>query len=194
MKRTAIFKIFLGAAVIILLAVILKLSLSHRMAENPPGEPEGPEKTGAELSINNFKHTATEKGKTQWRLVADSADFFSDSNRVRLSELSVIFSPESAQSKTHLTADTGVLYLKTHDMDISGNIIIENQQYRLKTETLHYSHESHIISTEKPVDIVEPEIQLRADAMTVDMQLGRMECRGNVEATIHAAETFKAMD
>lgn len=194
MKRTAIIKIFLGGAVIILLALMLTFSLNHRMAENTPEEPEGPDKTAAELSINNFKHTATEKGKTQWRLEADSADFFSDGNWVRLSDLRVIFSPESAQSETRLTADNGILDLKTHDMDISGNIIVENQQYRLKTETLHYSHESHIISTEKPVNIVEPEIQLRADAMTIDMQRGEMECRGNVEATIHAAETFKAID
>ncbi len=194
MRRTTIIKIFLAGSAIVLLACLLTFSLKYQITTDTPQKQSTPDETDAELSINRFHHTATREGKTQWTLNAASAEFFSDSNRVRLTDLSVVFLPHSPQSKTNLTADSGVLDVNTHDMSISGNIIVKNRQYQLKTESLHYSHESHIISTNKPVDIAGPAVQLRADTMTVDLTDGHMECKGHVKGTIIVSESFQTID
>ena len=190
MRRKATIRLLLGGTAVVLLTLLGTFALNHKMSKTVSQAPPAPEQSSADLSINNFQHTATQEGKIQWRLEAESAHFFSDNKRVRLKNINVIFFPASAESETRLSANSGILDIQTHDIDIMGNITIKNQQYRLQTETLHYSHELHIISTEKPVDIVGPSIQLRADTMKVDLKTGQIKCRGNVEGTIDAAGTI----
>ena len=190
MRRKATIRLLLGATAVVLLTLLLTFAFKHQMTKTISQAPPAPEENAADLSINNFQHTATREGKIQWRLEAESASFFSDNKRVRLKNIRVIFFPKSAESETRLDADSGILDIQTHDMDIMGNIIIKNQQYRLRTETLHYSHELHIISTKKPVNIVGPSIQLRANTMKVDLKKGEMKCKGNVEGMINADGTL----
>lgn len=194
MRRTTTIKIFLAGTAIILLAFLLAFALKHQSTENAPQKPDSPDQTDAELSINNFHHTAKQEGKTQWTLKADSAEFFSDSNRVRLTDIRIVFPERSEQPETHLTADSGTLNVNTHHMELSENINVKNSRYRLETETLHYSHESHIISINTPVNIVGPAIQLKADTMTIDLAKGRMECKGHVRGTISETDFFKTND
>jgi len=194
LKRKTTVKILLVGAAVILLALLLTFALNHRSEPKAPQKPDSPDKTDAELSINSFHHTATKDGKTEWTLDAGSASFFSDSNRVRLSDIRMVFPKRSERSEIQLRADHGILDINTHDMEISGNIIVKNRRYRLQTEILHYSHESHIISTNKPVNILGPAIQLKADTMTVDLTRGRLDCKGHVKGTIRGTEFFKTID
>src|SRR6056297_3186451 len=141
-----------GGALFLIITLLISF-FSLQKPGNPPAPPDTPSQKKAEISINNFHHTATQEGKTQWRLEARSAEFLSDQNRVRLTDIRVVFFIHSSPSKASLTADKGILNLKTNDMTVSGRVTVENQRYQLKTETLQYTRDSHIISAQTAVRI-----------------------------------------
>lgn len=89
-----------------------------------------------------------------------------------------------------MTADKGLLDLKTNNIRVSDHVTVENHRYLLTTETLKYNHDSHIISTQSGVNIVGPAIELTADTLKVDLTAGKFECQGHVKGTINAAESF----
>ena len=183
-------QISLTGAALFLIILLLISFFSRQKPDNQAAPPDPPGQQKAELAINNFHHTATREGETQWRLEARSAEFLSDDNRVELTEIHVVFFLHSSPSKASLTADEGFLDLKTNDMTVSGHVTVENRGYQLKTETLQYTHDSHIISTKSTVNIVGPAIELTADTLRVDLTTGKLECQGHVKGIIDAAESF----
>lgn len=183
-------KYALLAVFLLLLAVWLFFFLRHITGDRDMEKPTAPGQTDAALSINQFRHTATREGRTEWILKAASAEYFTES-QVRLNDLTLTFFPADDQPETRLEAKKGRLDLKTQDMDISGRIIAENRRYRLETETLHYSHDSHIISTQTPVHIEGEAVALEADTMSYNLKTGEMICQGNVKGTLSGEENIK---
>ncbi len=183
-------KYALLAVFVLLLALWLFFFLRHLTGERDLETPAAPEQTDAALSINRFRHTATREGRTEWILKAASAEYFTDS-QVRLKDLTLTFFPAGAEPETRLEAEKGRLDLNTQDMDMAGRIIAENRRYRLETEALHYSHDSHIISTQTPVHIIGQAAALEADTMSFNLKNGEMICQGNVKGTLSAQENIK---
>ncbi|MFO7837954.1 MAG: LPS export ABC transporter periplasmic protein LptC [Desulfosalsimonadaceae bacterium] len=194
MRRKVFITYVLFTAVILLLAAALFFALGGDPQEPDSQDPEPPDRTKAELSINNFRHTATRDGKTEWELQAGSAGFFSNRNQVRLKDVSLTFAPRQGRPETHLTAEKGRLNLQSNNMTASGRVVVENPDYRLETETLHYASEQNIIFTKMPVNIVGASIQLRADWMKLHLKNGKLQCRGNVEGTLIGAEFSEQHD
>ncbi|MDZ7830464.1 MAG: LPS export ABC transporter periplasmic protein LptC [Desulfobacterales bacterium] len=190
MHRKTRLKIFFIGAGLLLITILLISFFSSPKNNGEPAPPDKPAQKKAELSINNFHHTATQGGKTQWQLKARSAEFLSNKNHVRLTEVSVVFFLDSSASEASLTADKGLLDLKTNNMRVSGHVTVENRRYLLTTEILKYNHDSHIISTQSGVNIAGPAIELTADTLTVDLAAGKFECQGHVKGSINAAENF----
>jgi len=190
LHRKSKFKIFFISAGLLLIIILLIPFFSPPKNNGEPAPPDKPPQKKAELSINNFHHTATQGGKTQWRLTARSAEFLSNKNHVRLTAVSVVFFLHSSASEASLTADKGLLDLKTNNIRVSGHVTVENRRYLLTTESLKYDHDSHIISTQSGVNIVGPAIELTADTLKVDLAAGKFECQGHVKGSINAAESF----
>lgn len=191
MRRKTLVNTLLVGAVVLLLALAFFFSIRYQVNKTAPASPDSPEQTTADLSISQFHHTAKKEGRTEWILDAETAQYFKNNSQVRLKKLNLKYFPQSEQPETHLTADKGRLHLDSNDMDISGHVVVENRKWRMETETLHYTHESNIISTDVPVQINGESLRLRADAMTLNIQTGKLVCRGNVEGTLIGIEMDK---
>jgi LPS export ABC transporter protein LptC len=174
--------IFLFAVIILLISLILIAFIRHKIILKNTKAPLPPENTEATLSIKKFHHTATKKGDKQWFLEADSAQFFSEENMARLTDISVTFYLKDDQN-IFLRANKGQLNTKTNDMTISGNVVVTMPQYILKTENLNYHHQSHIVNINSPVKITGSSMALTADTMSYEMKSGTLKCIGNVEGT-----------
>jgi LPS export ABC transporter protein LptC len=188
LRRKAFFNYLFLFLVIGLFAALSFYLARHRLPGGAPPTPEAPGHTEAELSISRFHHTASREGKTQWSLEADSAEYFADNSRVRLRNVSVTFFPASGQPKTRLSSEAGILQLDTHNMEVSGNVVVENSRYRLETEILHYHEDSNIISADKPVRITSAAAELKADEMRFNLKSGRLVCLGHVKGTLAGAK------
>lgn len=134
----------------------------------------------AKLSLGKIQQTATRDGKTEWRLDAISARYLEDDRQVQLDELVVTFFMDSGQ-EVQLSATDGVLNTETNDIEVSGEVKIDNREYALKTTRLQYQHENRVIFSTAPV-VIHRRVggQLSADALHLDLEANKLLLKGNV--------------
>ena len=98
-------------------------------------------------------------------------------------KLSVIYYLKDNR-EVHLEADRGTLQTATNDIEFFGNVVIRNDEYRMKTEHLSYEHEKRFIFCNEPVRIWGEGSELTAQSATYDLNADKIVLKGNVIATI----------
>jgi LPS export ABC transporter protein LptC len=134
------------------------------------------------LAIDKISHTATRDGKTEWSLEAGSAQYFDEEKKAVLKDIEIVFYMENG-STARISASEGILLTETNDIRIRGNVILENGDYGLKTDSLNYNHEKKLIYSDKPVDIKGETFHLTADEVAFDLASGKTRLKGHVEGT-----------
>jgi len=76
------------------------------------------------------------------------------------------------------------LQTDTNDIEFSGNVVIKNEDYQLRTRRLSYEHERRLIFTKDPVQISGDAVNLSAKSMEYDLNLNKILLAGNVEAAV----------
>jgi LPS export ABC transporter protein LptC len=138
----------------------------------------------AKMSIRKFHQVATRNGIKEWRLEAGSAKYVDPKQLAVLLDISVIFFLKDNGS-AHLSADRGVLKTKSNDIEVSGNVVVTNNNYMLKTESLNYLHDKRLIESNVPVQMVGESFRFTAESLSLDLQSNRATLVGNVEATFN---------
>lgn len=134
----------------------------------------------ANISIGRAHQTATRDGIMEWRLDAASADYMDKKNQAVFKDLSVTFFLKD-NSEVYLTANQGILKTDSNDMEITGNVVVTNTNYRLKCENLYYTHEKRIIFSKVPVNITGDSFELVADSMSLYLNTNRAFFDGKVK-------------
>ena len=172
----------LGAVVIILIilsGVVGYRHLSHQREKNMVSNFANK----ANISIGKVHQTATRNGITEWRLSAASMNYFAERNHSLFQDLSVTFYLKD-RSEICLTANQGILKTGSKNMNVSGNVVVGNGSYQLKTEKLYYNHKERSITTQVPVKLTGGSIDLTADSMSLDLNTKLTVLQGNVKATL----------
>jgi len=187
-KKPKKIKIFLLATILITLGGVIGIYIGFRqdpqIAESVPESIE----PDATLSIGKIHQTATRKGKKEWSLEASSAHYIDKTSQMVLKDLSVIFFLKD-NSEVTLTADRGILKTESKDIAVSGNVVLNNKEYKLLTEKLNYAHARRVLYSSAPVIITGTSSQLAADSISFDLNSNKITMEGSVEATI--AKNFK---
>ena len=92
-------------------------------------------------------------------------------------------------SEVTLSADRGILKTESNDIAVSGNVVLDNKEYKLLTEKLNYTHARRVLYSSAPVIISGTSAQLAADSISFDLNSNKITMEGSVEATI--AKNFK---
>jgi LPS export ABC transporter protein LptC len=187
-KKPKKIKILLLATILITLGGVIGIYIGFR--QDPKTAESVPESVepDATLSIGKIQHTATRKGKKEWSLEASSAHYIDKSKQMVLKDLSVIFFLKD-NSEVTLTADRGVLKTDSNDITVSGNVVLNNKEYKMLTEKLNYAHAQRVLYSSAPVIITGASRQLEADSLSFDLNSKKITLEGSVEATI--AKNFK---
>jgi LPS export ABC transporter protein LptC len=187
-KKPKKIKILLLATILITLGGVIGIYIGFRqdpkIAESVPESIE----PDATLSIGKIHQTATRKGKKEWSLEASSAHYIDKTSQMVLKDLSVIFFLKD-NSEVTLTADRGILKTESNDIAVSGNVVLNNKEYKLLTEKLNYAHERRVLYSSAPVIITGTSSQLAADSISFDLNSNKITMEGSVEAAI--AKNFK---
>jgi LPS export ABC transporter protein LptC len=179
-------KYFFSTVVVALSLIIIAVFIHNRLRLNHIAPPMAPPKTTATLSIQNFRHTATQDGKRKWSIEAASASLYSKKNIAELSDLSVIFFLNNEKTVV-LRADMGLLRVDTNNISVSGQIVVKFSDHVMETENLNYVHKSHIINATSPVTITGKTMGLKADTMSYNLNTDIIKCSGNVTGTFQQA-------
>lgn len=139
--------------------------------------------TNAILASTRVHHTATQNGKIQWELEADSAQMSSESQDVILQSPDVVFFPDDGE-KIELTAARGILNTKNDNLEVEGDVRLFNQQFDVQTEKLIYQHAKRVLKSKGAIQIQSSTVQLQANALTYDIEANQAHFTGQVEGNI----------
>ena len=134
----------------------------------------------AALKLNVLEQISKKNGITEWKLKASSATLLKDRNKAVLKDVSIIFYTKQ-NTQVHLTANSGELDTKTHDMTFSKNVILRHQHYTLTSETLHYAKKPHIIRSDARVTVDDEDSVIEADSMEILLNQDLIILKGHVE-------------
>ena len=134
----------------------------------------------AALKLNLIEQISKKNGITEWKLKASSATLLKDRNKAVLKDVNIIFYTKQ-NTQVHLTASSGELDTKTHDMTFSKNVIIRYQRYTLRSETLHYAKKPHIIRSDSRITVNDEDSVIKADSMEIRLRQDLIILKGHVE-------------
>ena len=183
LKKTRKLSIFLLIVILSAVGMIASVFIGYRQVSNAPELLITSIKEGANLSLGKIRQTATRDGRKEWSLEADSANYREADNKVDLKNLSVIYFLEDNR-EVYLKADQGILITDTNDIEFSGNVMIRNDAYQMKTEHLNYEHGRRIIICDQSIRIWGQDGELTAASAKYDLNADKISLKGNVVATV----------
>ncbi len=173
-------KVFLISLIFLTFGVIIIAFLQYRHILEKNDPPVSIEQSQANISIGKAHQTATRNGRKEWSLEAASADYMNENNQAIFKDLSVTFYLKN-ETKVYITANQGILKTDSNDMEIYGNVVVKNEDYKLICENLHYKHDNRIIFSKVPVNITGNSFELVADSMSLNLNTNKAFFEGKVK-------------
>ncbi|MCW7752827.1 LPS export ABC transporter periplasmic protein LptC [Desulfobotulus sp. H1] len=179
-RRKRIFLILFAAG---LITTTLLLFLVERLTLPLPPESLLQQ---SDVSLSNFRHTATENGKITWILTADRADYDRKGEAVGLINVLVTYItaediPISARARS------GLLHMTSKDILLKGSVTVEHPEYTLLSEELHYKSENQQLISPVKTEVRGQGLQVKSDAASYDIPKNRIRFQGNVKGMVHDA-------
>ena len=182
-------KIFLVAIIFLSLGVISAVFIGYRLILNKEDKFISSLHSKANISIDKVYQTATRDGIKEWSLEAKSAYYIDATKQANLQDVVVTFFLKDG-GKVYLTADQGILKTDSNDIEVTGDVVVRNETYRLRTKKLNYEHTKRIIFSKVPVEIVGDSLNLAADSMSFDLNTNRVLFEGRVEGSFSETITL----
>ncbi len=183
LKKTKKLSIFLLIVILSAVGMIVSVFIGYRQVSNAPELLLTSIKEGANLSLGKIRQTATRDGIKEWSLEADSANYMEAENKIDLKKLAVTYFLEDNR-EVYLEAEQGILQTDTNDIEVSGNVVIRNDEYQMKTEHLNYDHGQRIIICDQSIRIWGQDGELKAESAKYDLKADKIVLKGNVVATV----------
>ena len=116
------------------------------------GETAGPDLVDmqADQVIIGMDYTITSDGLRRGRLLADTAFYYDGEAQIQLRKVNATFYDADGGEVSRLESESGVFYTETEDMQATGHVVVIDLQedQRLETESLFFSAQADIISTD----------------------------------------------
>ena len=181
-------RLILSALILIVFGIIVTIFIGYRRLLDRPDVPISSFKKDAQFSLGGVHQTSTRNGLKEWSLDAVSVEFNNENKQARLKGLAATFFLKDGKT-VGVTAERGILQADTSDIEASGDVVVNYEQYRLNTENLLYQHQQRMISSQTPVKIQGDAFVLKADTMSFDLNTNTAALKGGVEGTF--VEKFK---
>jgi len=177
------FKIVLVLVIAVTIGLVLATFMRNRNNTDESDPVLSSDQNKASISIGKVHHTATKAGKKEWSLVADSAHYMDTENKAIFENLEVVFFMEDGK-EVNLTANRGYLQTATNDIQVEGDVLVDNGTYRFETNSLNYFHQSRQLHSDDPVNVSGEWFTLSADAVSIDLDAEKSEFKGNVKGVL----------
>lgn len=173
----------ISLVVILALAAVAMVFVKQR-SHSVDGVASVPEMAAkAVMYLAGVRQTATKDGSVQWELQSQSAELEAETGRMTLRKPQVEFFLEN-DNRVHLTANEGILNTKTNNIEVRGNVRLQDSRYLLTTEMLSYDHETRILHSASPVHIVGKTMSISAATMRYDLNTQQALFSGNVKGRL----------
>ncbi len=175
-------KLALFFIIIISIGIIITVFMEYRGLFNKSAKIISQLPEGATISLGKIHQVSTKNGEKEWILDADSANYINNKKQAVLVCLKVVFFIKD-NKKIFLKADEGVLHTESKDIEVKGNVIVQNQDYRIDTKRLKYINSKQTITSKVPVKISGDSLFFAADSMLIDLNSNKAYLEGNVKGS-----------
>jgi len=183
-SRQRSIKLFLLITIFLVFGVVLTVFIGYRTVSNPQEMfLSSLIQDDATIAIDRVHQTSTKNGIKEWSLDARSAQFIEKDRQAVFDDLSVTFYLENDHS-VNLSANKGYLNTDTRDIRIDGDVIADDGEFKILTDTLNYEHKRRVLIAVKPVQILGSTFRLNADSALYDLNSQQTTFDGSIEGTI----------
>jgi len=133
-------------------------------------------------TLKDVYYRSVKNGVKCWEIKAEQANMVDDNNeQAILKNIKATFFPKD-DIPIFLTANKGILNLKTKDLEIKGNVRIWRKNgYKFRTDYLYYSDKKHLLFTDAPVSLEESSLKLTAQGMKFFIKKNKLILCQNVK-------------
>ena len=183
-SRQRSIKLLLLITMFLVFGVVLTVFIGYRTVSNPQEMfLSALIQDDATIAIDRVHQTSTKNGIKEWSLDARSAQFIEKNRQAVFDDLSVTFYLENDHS-VNLSANKGYLNTDTRDIRIDGDVIADDGEFKILTDTLNYEHKRRVLIAVKPVQILGSTFRLNADSALYDLNSQQTTFDGSIEGTI----------
>ncbi len=133
----------------------------------------------ADQVLVGMTHYVTEEGVQRARVRADTAYFFSNTQRAELRNVHVTFYDQTGRPTSTLTSREGTQHWRTGDMEARGNVIVvrDKDGATMKTEAMYYNQVRNEVSSDKSFVWDEPGRHVVGDGFTSDPEFKNISAK-----------------
>lgn len=169
------------ALLIVLAVVALGLAVWRQIRQQSPEELLSALPKQIELSLDQLHYTQNENGQRSWTLDADKAEYQRDESQAVLEKVRLEFYHAGESGNVRLEAEHGLLQQTTRQVDVWGQVVVRTERgEQLFTERLRYNDQQRQLTTDEPVRMLAPQMELTGTGLLVDLDGGRLEVINDV--------------
>jgi len=133
----------------------------------------------ADQVLIGMTHFVTESGVLRARVRADTAYFFSNTQRAELRTVHVTFYDQAGKPTSTLTSREGTHHWRTGDMEARGNVIVirDKDGATMKTDVMFYNQVRNEVSSDKSFVWDEPGRHVEGDGFTSDPEFKKITAK-----------------
>jgi LPS export ABC transporter protein LptC len=134
----------------------------------------------ADQVLLGMNHYVTESGVLRARVRADTAYFFSNTQRAELRNVHVTFYDVSGRPTSTLTSKEGTQQWRTGDMEARGNVVVVRNRDggTMRTEVMDYSQARNQVSSDRDFVFAAPDRHITGRGFTSDPEFKRITAKG----------------
>lgn len=163
-----------GCAVLLVLA----LGTACRDGTRPTATQSGLD--SADQVLLGMTHYVTEAGVQRARVRADTAYFFSPTQRAELRNVHVTFYDAQGVATSTLTAREGTHYWRTGNMEARGDVVVVRNRDggTMRTEVMSYDQRRNEVSSDYPFVFDAPDRHIKGRGFTSDPEFRNITATG----------------
>jgi len=130
----------------------------------------------ADQVLLGMSHYVTELGVLRARVRADTAYFFSNSQRAELRDVHVTFYDITGRPTSTLTSKEGTHNWRTGDMEARGNVVVvrDKDGGTMRTEVMYYNQVKNEVSSDKAFVFDSPDRHVEGEGFTSDPEFKKI--------------------
>lgn len=176
-------KRILLAVILITFGIVITFYLVYRQTASDTESLLNTLEREASMHLKNVQQSAVKDGIEQWHLDAASAQLVEKGTKMILTKPAVVFFLKNGD-QIRMTAKQGILMVQSNDIDVSGDVMLEQNRYTMKTDALKYRHDKRLLFSDSPVSIIGKAFELKADSLSYDLNTNLTSFDGHVEGNI----------
>jgi LPS export ABC transporter protein LptC len=134
----------------------------------------------ADQVLLGMSHYVTDEGVLRARVRADTAYFFSNTQRAELRNVHVTFYDITGRPTSTLTSKEGTHHWRTGDMEARGNVVVvrDKDGGTMRTEVMEYNQMKNEVSSDSDFIFDAPDRHIEGRGFTSDPEFKKITAKG----------------